>query len=96
MRIYSKLVSEWWNNLPEDVKIELQRKYQIKRDQKSKIAVNEEDKSSNLVITIPNNVVDSSKIKGDCYLTESISKGPLNNNDDIKEIINHLIDFYFF
>jgi len=37
MTKYSKLVSEWWKNLPKDKKTELQRNYQINRDKDQKL-----------------------------------------------------------
>ncbi|CAI2183148.1 7196_t:CDS:1 [Funneliformis geosporum] len=40
MTKYSKLVSEWWKKLSADEKAQLQRKYQIDRDQKLQNEVN--------------------------------------------------------
>ncbi|CAI2167383.1 5195_t:CDS:1 [Funneliformis geosporum] len=41
MTEYSKLVSKWWKELPIDDKTELQRRYQINRDQRSQNTVSE-------------------------------------------------------
>src|ERR1044071_10056165 len=59
MKSYSKWIAIQWKNLPNDVKDQLQRKYQIKRDKRQKSRSAKRKKPS--------------KIKQNGYLTESAS-----------------------
>ncbi|CAG8594661.1 9550_t:CDS:1 [Funneliformis caledonium] len=65
MTEYSKLVSSWWKKIPNEVKTELQRRYQINRDQKLQNKVNETDQCNGdnnfIYCFMSNNEPESSK-----------------------------------
>jgi len=88
---YNKLLLELWNKLPKDEKVELQRKYQINRDQKLQNKVNENHTNHTNQInpnpsTVSSNLSEDEKTKFQDE-TDQIAALPNNYQPRYSEII---------